>query len=206
MDFKLFADRVKEARKNAGLSQAELATKLGVGQNTVSNYENTTGSKGSAPKLETAAKIAEVLNVSLDWLVGMNSEKPKDNSISGRDFLNHLTKILENPQWVTTQYMANDGSIREGTAQLMSLGRAYDSDNSQGCYFVLYINGTKAYELHDKLENLLTIQQKLEDGDVPTETISEVLCSMREKIVDAYGPEFEENAAIVVDSSDDLPF
>lgn len=95
MDFKLFAERVKDARKKAGLSQAELAEKLGVGQNTVSNYENTTGSKGSAPKLETAAKIAEVLNVSLDWLVGQNENNSSQGEISNSEFLSKLIDLVQ---------------------------------------------------------------------------------------------------------------
>lgn len=205
MDFKLFADRVKEARKNAGLSQAELAAKLGVGQNTVSNYENTTGSKGNAPKLETAAKIAEVLNVSLDWLVGINFKKTSPDTISGCLFLNHLTRILENPEYVATQYEADDGSIRDGVVQSVNLGYTYDSTTSKGCGFTLDVNGTKALELYDRLENLLTIRQKLKDGDVPSETIDDVIRSMREKIVNEYAYIFEEASAEIA-SSDDSPF
>lgn len=95
MDFKLFAERIKAARKRAGLSQADLAKALGVGQNTISNYENATGEKGSTPKLDTAAKIADTLHVSLDWLVG-NQEDAGKSAITNDEFLEKFIDLFQN--------------------------------------------------------------------------------------------------------------
>lgn len=54
-----------ELRKRAGISQSELADKLGVKQNAVSNWE--TGQ--AKPKLDTIKKLAEILQVSVEEIV-----------------------------------------------------------------------------------------------------------------------------------------
>ena len=55
----MLGDRIREARKKASLTQAELAEKIGVKRSVISKYEN-----GSiSPKYDTILKIAEVLNV-----------------------------------------------------------------------------------------------------------------------------------------------
>lgn len=51
------AEKIRQARKAAGLSQAQLAEKLGVTQNQISEYE--TGKR--KPKLSTLLRIAEAM-------------------------------------------------------------------------------------------------------------------------------------------------
>lgn len=51
-------------RKQKKMSQAELARAIGVGQSTISGYENGTRS----PMISVFAKIAHVLGVSMDEL------------------------------------------------------------------------------------------------------------------------------------------
>ena len=63
--------RLKEARKNARLTQKEIASIIGVNQNTYSYWEN---GKTKVDNV-TLKKLAEVLNVSVDFLLG--DEAPK---------------------------------------------------------------------------------------------------------------------------------
>lgn len=72
MNNTIFADRLKEARTAAGLTQAELCKRAGVTAATISAYESADGSKGKNPSLDNALKLAQALNVSLDWLCGFN--------------------------------------------------------------------------------------------------------------------------------------
>lgn len=60
-----FGDKLKELRKEKGLSQKELAEKLNVTQRTISYYENSATAPSNA---EIVAKIADALNVRLDEL------------------------------------------------------------------------------------------------------------------------------------------
>ena len=60
-----FGNRVALTRKERGLSQQELADLIGTGKDIVSRYER----NASSPSIEVAAKIAKVLNISLDDLV-----------------------------------------------------------------------------------------------------------------------------------------
>ena len=53
---------LKELRKESGLTQMELARKLNVKQNTISNWEN----GKSKPDIITTTKLAEVLGVTTD--------------------------------------------------------------------------------------------------------------------------------------------
>ena len=66
-----FAERLKELRKQAHLTQVELAKKLGIGQSSYADWER--GKK--KPTQENLVKIAQVLNVSIDYLVGNSEEK-----------------------------------------------------------------------------------------------------------------------------------
>lgn len=62
----MFGERLKTAREKAGLSQDEVAKKIGVSQAAYSYYES--GLK--TPLLPVATRLASVLHTSLDYLVG----------------------------------------------------------------------------------------------------------------------------------------
>jgi transcriptional regulator with XRE-family HTH domain len=62
---KSFAEKVKEARENLDISQAELAEKVGVSQRSITAYEN----ENTIPRGQTIRKLARALNVSFDYLM-----------------------------------------------------------------------------------------------------------------------------------------
>lgn len=66
-----FSERLKELRKQAHLTQVELASKLGIVQSSYADWER--GKK--KPTQDNLVKIAQVLNVSIDYLVGNSEEK-----------------------------------------------------------------------------------------------------------------------------------
>ena len=62
-----FSELLKQCRKKQGISQAELASKLGVTQQAVGKWE----SGKSSPDRSTVARIAELLNTTADYLLGL---------------------------------------------------------------------------------------------------------------------------------------
>lgn len=62
----MYGKRIRQARKEKGLTQRQLAEKVYVHQNMISAYECGT----IIPPFTTVIAIAKVLNVSLDWLAG----------------------------------------------------------------------------------------------------------------------------------------
>ena len=62
--------QIKEAREYAGLSQKDLAEKIGVAPNTFHGYE----SGKHDPKSELLVDIARVCGVSVDFLLGITKE------------------------------------------------------------------------------------------------------------------------------------
>lgn len=61
-----FSERLKESRKKAGLTQNEIAEQLGITRPAYTQYET----DKTTPNIETASKIADILKISLDYLVG----------------------------------------------------------------------------------------------------------------------------------------
>lgn len=90
MDNNLFSERLKEARLAAKLKQTELAKLSGVTAATISAYERADEGKGKNPSLENAIKLAQALNVSLDWLCGLAVSNEK---VQISDFLKMLVKL-----------------------------------------------------------------------------------------------------------------
>lgn len=66
-----FSERLKNLRKQAHLTQVDVAEKLGISQPAYASWER--GIK--KPTQENLVKIAQVLNVSIDYLVGNLEEK-----------------------------------------------------------------------------------------------------------------------------------
>ena len=59
-----FAGRLRQAREQAGLTQQDLAKKLGVTKSAIGNYENGV----SSPKWDILIKIFDVLHVDPNFL------------------------------------------------------------------------------------------------------------------------------------------
>ncbi len=62
-----FNDNLRIARERRGFSQKEMAEKIGVAKSTYSLYE----SGNREPNVQTIKKIADILNVSADELLGI---------------------------------------------------------------------------------------------------------------------------------------
>ena len=82
----MFQVRLKALRERAGLSQAALAKKVGVGQSTVGMWESGRNKPENA-KLEA---LANLLGVSTDYLLGRSdvAEPAKNQPIADGDELN----------------------------------------------------------------------------------------------------------------------
>ncbi len=62
-----FGKRCKEARKQCGLSQKQVAEKLGIEQSNVSDWENNV----SRPEYENLIALARLYNETLETLLGI---------------------------------------------------------------------------------------------------------------------------------------
>ena len=69
-----FSERLKKLRKQAQLTQVDVAEKLGISQPAYASWER--GVK--KPTQENLVKIAQVLNVSVDYLVGNSEENSNE--------------------------------------------------------------------------------------------------------------------------------
>jgi len=70
-NFIAFGDRLRQMRKEMGLSQEEFAKKLGTSKQVLSRYET----NQRAPKITLAREYAEKLGVTLDYMLGDTAEE-----------------------------------------------------------------------------------------------------------------------------------
>ena len=78
-DTATFGDRVAAAREQTGISQKELARRLGVRVSTIRHWEEDT----SEPRANRLSMMAGILNVSMMWLIngeGIGAEVPDDDT------------------------------------------------------------------------------------------------------------------------------
>ena len=91
MDFK---DWIKQARKQNGYSQKELAELVGVHVTNISRYER----GENRPTAEVLSRLADVLGVSLDFLMSGSVDQAASNSISDKELLQQFRRVEKLPQ------------------------------------------------------------------------------------------------------------
>lgn len=73
----MFANRIKYLRQTRELTQVQLADKLGVAKQSISNWEN----DNIMPSVDMLEKIADFFSVSTDYLLGRENRKNTDGSV-----------------------------------------------------------------------------------------------------------------------------
>ncbi len=94
-----FGTKVAQLRKEKDLSRDELGEKVGTSGAIVGRYER----GDMKPSIEIAAKIAEALDVSLDFLMGLSSELVKDKKMVNR--LEDIKKLPEKEREKIFEYI-----------------------------------------------------------------------------------------------------
>ena len=94
-----FSDRLKEARKNAGLTQAQLSKKLGITAQSYSQYE--TGKRN--PKFETVKKIAMALEIDVYDLLIDGDMTPREamsilRTVDAKQYIENAENKTESEQ------------------------------------------------------------------------------------------------------------
>lgn len=93
-DTATFGDRVAGARDAAGMTQAQLARRLGVKKVTLTSWEGDL----SEPRANRLSMMAGILNVSIMWLLtgeGEGANSPEDEKVTDTDFAEVLAELRE---------------------------------------------------------------------------------------------------------------
>lgn len=70
----IFSIRLKEERKAKEYSQRDFAKLLEISQSTYSGYELIGEKGGRQPSFDTIRKISKLLDISVDYLLGLKAE------------------------------------------------------------------------------------------------------------------------------------
>lgn len=86
-----FSERIKVLREEKGMSQVELAKRLGVHRSIVSSYENQT----RLPSIQMLSSLAYFFNVSIEYLLGINKNKTIDVSDLTPEQISAINSVIE---------------------------------------------------------------------------------------------------------------
>ena len=70
MQYEIIKRRLSEEIKNSGLSTIEIAKRVGVSPEMITQYKTTK----KLPKLDTFAQLCEVLNADANYILGLKNE------------------------------------------------------------------------------------------------------------------------------------
>ena len=84
-------ERIRELRTAKRVSQVELAQRLGITKQCVSNWENS----NIQPSLEMLVKLAEFFHVSTDYLLGLDNRKRLEVEGLTNLQLAHIQQVIE---------------------------------------------------------------------------------------------------------------
>lgn len=83
-------ERIKALRLAKGISQVDLAAMLNVSKQSVSNWEN----DNIQPSIDMLVHIADVFNVSTDYLLGREMQRELDSDKLNDKEIEHIQTII----------------------------------------------------------------------------------------------------------------
>jgi len=150
-----FSELLKQCRKKQGVSQAELASKLGVTQQAVGKWE----SGKSSPDPTTVARIAELLNTTADYLLGLYRPVSNVSAPEERFFGSYSESLIP----VIGTVKAGYGALAFEEDYGQEYARVKDPSN----YFYLVVRGDSMEpRIQDGDLALVHRQDTLENGDL----------------------------------------
>lgn len=87
----MLGQRINELRTATGWSQVQLAERLNISKQTVSNWEN----ENIQPSIEMLVRLSKLFHISTDYLLGLNSTPMINVDGLPVSFIAHLTQIIE---------------------------------------------------------------------------------------------------------------
>lgn len=87
----MLSKRIYEVRMSFGWTQVQLAQKLGVTKQTVSNWEN----DNIQPSIDMLVKLSYIFNVSTDYLLGLTPTNSINVDGLPREFVSHIVQIID---------------------------------------------------------------------------------------------------------------
>lgn len=149
-----FSELLKQCRKKQNMSQAELAAQIGVTQQAVGKWE----SGKSSPDPSTVAKIAELLNTTADYLLGLY--RPITQNAPEERFFGSYAESL----------IPVIGTVKAGYGALAfeeDYGQEYARVKDPANYFYLVVRGDSMEpRIQDGDLALVHKQETLENGDL----------------------------------------
>lgn len=87
----MLSKRINELRLSFGWTQVQLAEKLNITKQTVSNWEN----DNIQPSIEMLIRLTKILNVSADYLLGLEPKTYINTDGLPTQFVSHLVQIID---------------------------------------------------------------------------------------------------------------
>lgn len=86
----MLSERIRHLRISRSMSQVELAEKLGVTKQSVSNWEN----DNIQPSIEMLVKISKALNISTDSLLSLDKRKYVEVTGLSDEVIAHVQQVI----------------------------------------------------------------------------------------------------------------
>ena len=87
----MLSKRIYELRISFNWTQVQLAQKLGVTKQTVSNWEN----DNIQPSIDMLVKLSKIFNVSTDYLLGLTPTNSINVDGLPTEFVSHIVQIID---------------------------------------------------------------------------------------------------------------
>lgn len=208
-----FVDRMKKARKEAGLTQKDLAEKSNIPHSTLAAYENS--NRTTMPDAESLTKIAKALGKSVDWLCNGDKSDNTGTAIcetTSAQWVRRLIDMIDAPPTYPATKNKKTAVYANAIKFIAGIDREHleylirgNATNGVGELPVaaMYFYGDQMLAFFKEINSVEALKTKL-----PTETYSDVLAILIKKAAHHFDPDLDhkENDPLAPIEDEYLPF